>query len=151
MAKSDNQIAGNGPDTVDIVTTMSDRMMDQILTPFVSWLEKKDTLHIGAKMALRLILEELLANTVMHSCAEHGTEIRLSVSLDRNGVSIQFCDCGVAFNPETDLPQDSRENDLDDRPVGQLGWPLILNYCSITGYERKDDQNRLSLRFQYDG
>jgi len=151
MARFDNQVAGNGPDTVDIVTTMSDQVMDQILTPFVSWLEKNESLHIGAKMALRLILEELLANTVMHSGADDGTEIRLSVSLIREGVSIHFRDCGVAFNPVTDLPQDSRENDMDDRPVGQLGWPLILSYCSITGYERKDDQNRLSLLFRYAG
>ncbi len=140
----------NSPDAdLDIVAAMSASVMDDILTPLTNWLDQDDTLPIGVKFALRLILEELLANTVMHGAVPPGSDIRLQISALPEGVQIRFQDSGVAFNPETDLPHDSREDNLDDRPVGQLGWPLILHYCSISLYERFDEQNRLTLLFRF--
>lgn len=152
MTKSGDKIGGNSLATpLQVVALMSDQVMDDILTPLTTWLEQEDALPIGAKMALRLILEELLANAVMHGAAPSGSEIRLSMSVQPDGIEIRFWDSGVAFNPQADLPQDSRDDDFDDRPVGQLGWPLILHYCSVTGYERIESQNRLTLLFQFNG
>jgi len=152
MIKSVDKDGGNSCGTpLQVVASMSDHVMDDILTPLTAWLEKEDALPVGAKMALRLILEELLANAVMHGAARSGSDIRLFMSVQPNGIEIRFWDSGIAFNPQTALPEDTREDDLDDRPIGQLGWPLILHYCSVTSYERVEGQNRLALLFQFNG
>lgn len=152
MTKSGDKTGTNPHHSpLQVVASMSDQVMDDILTPLTAWLEQEDALPIGAKMALRLILEELLANAVMHGDAKSGSDIRLFMSVQPAGIEIGFWDSGIAFNPQTDLPDDSRDDDLDERPIGQLGWPLILHYCSITGYERVEGQNRLTLLFPLNG
>lgn len=134
---------------LNVVVPMSGNVMDDVLTPLTEWLEQQEALPIGPRMALRLILEELLANTVMHGDPPEGSPVQLRLDMRSDAVEIRFRDSGVAFNPQTDLPPDTREDEEDDRPVGQLGWPLILHYCSITDYQRVDEQNRLTLTFGF--
>ncbi|MEQ9489527.1 MAG: ATP-binding protein [Alphaproteobacteria bacterium] len=133
---------------LSIAAPLSETIFDDVLGPFAIWLDTEETLPMSAKMALRLILEELLANTVMHGNAAANSEIALNLAVTGDGVKIGFRDHGVAFNPATDLPHDSREDTLENRPVGRLGWPLILHYCSLDKYERANGQNRLELTFK---
>lgn len=146
---------GAGPDrqynALNIAVPLSESVFDDILELFTAWLDGEETLPMSAKMALRLILEELLANTVMHGNAAANSEIALYMAVTDDGVDIRFRDYGVAFNPTMDLPQDSREHTQENRPVGRLGWPLILHYCSLDKYERANGQNRLELTFKPGG
>lgn len=96
---------------------------------------------------LRLVVEELVANLMDHG--QVPPEGRVLLSTGRDGDAswrLVVDDPGVAFDPRSDLPWDSRNAGLDDRPIGSLGWPLILEYCRIESYERTDDgRNRTVL------
>lgn len=151
MTNSGKQTENTEPDgALQITVPFTDSVMDDVLQPLDTWLDRQETLTMRNRMALQLILEELLANMVMHGQAQPNSEIGLKLAVLTDGIAISFRDSGAAFNPATDLPPDSRDDQLEDRPVGRLGWPLILHYCSITGYRRVDGENRLELKFRLD-
>ena len=100
-----------------------------------------------ASASLELVVEELVANCLDHGGATGSDGIRLSLTLDQDHVIIFMSDSGQAFDPKTDLPQDTRFAAPDDRPIGGLGWLLINHYCELLSTERWLDRNELVLRF----
>lgn len=105
-------------------------------------------LHLApsVRTRLRLVVEELLTNVLMHGDPPADGIVRLALSRpDETTLMLQWADPGRPFDPRNDLPADSRDAELEDRRVGGLGWPLILGYCRIQAYSRSDDQNRLTL------
>lgn len=108
-------------------------------------------------LALRLVIEELVTNSIMHGGAaarlnggrgDPDTGIHVDFHTDGNFLHFRYVDHGAAFDPRRDLPRDAREDHLDDRPDGQLGWPLILHYCDLIAYDRKDGQNHMRFRLR---
>ncbi len=107
----------------------------------------------GCAMALRLVLEELVTNSIMHGAADIDPTdpqygIHVDFHFDDGFLHFRYADHGAPFDPSTDLPRDTREEDLVDRPDGQLGWPLILHYCDFLHYVRAEGQNRMTLRLR---
>ena len=107
----------------------------------------------GCAMALRLVLEELVTNSIMHGAAgidrtDPATGIHVDFHVDDGFLHFRYLDHGTPFDPRTDLPRDAREDHLDDRPDGQLGWPLILHYCDLLHYARDEGRNRMMLRLR---
>lgn len=100
---------------------------------------------------LRLVVEEITANIDMHGNAPAGSVITLiSEPAENEGdsaiIRLTIRDFGIAFDPRHDLEGDDRTNELEDRGVGGLGWPLILELCDIESYERTPaGENILSL------
>lgn len=94
---------------------------------------------------LTLIVEELITNSVKHGGVSSDSPITLAVDLDGGRVELTYTDTGVAFNPLCDLPEHDRDEELEDRRIGGLGWPLILHYCESTAYSREGGENRLIL------
>lgn len=107
----------------------------------------------GSSLALRLVLEELVTNSIAHGGRKGGHDdpamgIHVDFHLQAGFLHFRYVDHGKPFDPRTDLPRDAREDELDDRPDGQLGWPLILHYCDLLNYARCDGQNRMELRLR---
>ena len=95
-----------------------------------------------------LVLEELIANTVMHGykniAVQDREKICIEVECDKsNKVSMLFKDAGDPFDPT--LPRPSRKEDT----IG--GWGLMLIKKTMDGfkYERNDNHNVLRLFKQY--
>lgn len=107
----------------------------------------------GCGLALRLVLEELVTNSILHGRPGVGrddpeTSINVDFHLDGDYLNFHYVDHGLPFDPRCDLPRDAREDRLDDRPDGQLGWPLILHYCDLLEYAREDGRNRMLFRLR---
>jgi len=91
--------------------------------------------------AMRLCLEEVLANIAMHG-GSGGVSIALAEEPGRFILSIS--DDGPAFDPVTaDLPE--------GQEIGGNGLLLLRRYCSDLVYRREGERNRLSLGFSVPG
>lgn len=119
------------------------------VTHAIEWAQAFVTEH--ALMAdtgyrLKIVVEELVRNVVLHGAPPAGSTI--DMSMDRDGAStvLRLCDKGIAFDPRTDLPLAGR--DAADIPdvEGGVGWSLILHWCRIDTVERIGDENRMQLR-----
>jgi anti-sigma regulatory factor (Ser/Thr protein kinase) len=90
--------------------------------------------------ALRLCLEEVLANIVMHG--DNGaTPIEIDLALTADEVVMTVSDGGRPFDPS--LPAAPGAPDA----IGGHGLTLIRSYASRLDYRRQRDGNRLELRF----
>jgi hypothetical protein len=64
------------------------------------------------------------------------------MACNESAIFLEYRDGGTAFDPRQDLPLDSRELSLEERPIGGLGWPLILHYCRLESCHCIDGENR---------
>jgi serine/threonine-protein kinase RsbW/sigma-B regulation protein RsbU (phosphoserine phosphatase) len=94
---------------------------------------------------LVLILEELITNSVKHGRPPPDAPIHVTLTPRRRDILIHYEDACSPFDPTKNLPPDMRDAPLEERPLGGLGWPLILHYCAIVSYERIEGGNRLIL------
>ena len=89
-----------------------------------------------------LACDEALANIVRYSGAQ--TLVFSCETLD-NELCITFADDGIPFDPVT---SQAGENDFDLLDNGGMGLNIIRQSVSSIHYERKNDQNVLTMRFQ---
>jgi len=103
------------------------------------------SLTADAGYRLKIVVEELVRNVVLHGVPPPGSAI--DMSMDRDGAStvLRSCDKGVAFDPRTDLPLVDRDTTDVPDVEGGVGWPLILHWCRIDTVERIGDENQLQL------
>ena len=97
------------------------------------------------RIALLLIVDELIANTLMHGRSAPTARIDLSLEKQANQVMVIYSDHGVPFDPLHDLPPDQANRSLEERLIGGIGWRLIRSYCRSIEYSRIDDSNHLKL------
>lgn len=96
-------------------------------------------------MNINLAVEEAVSNIIFYAFADKDRhEIRVSLSLDKNRLTIIIIDDGRPFNP-LDKEQPDITLPVDNRPVGGLGIFLILNIMDEARYVRQDNQNILTL------
>ena len=76
---------------------------------------------------LDLVVEELLTNTLRHGKPYQDAPIEVRLAYHEPATFLTYHDGGTAFDPRHDLPLDVRELSLEERPIGGLGWPLILH------------------------
>jgi serine/threonine-protein kinase RsbW len=100
----------------------------------------------GLRMAL--VVEELFTNTVVHG---HGggsdAPVRFRLRVDASHLELSYEDSAPPFDPLDHLaraPVDATAS-AADRPVGQLGIPLIVNMAERISYAREDGCNRTRL------
>ncbi len=100
------------------------------------------------ELRMVLIVEELFTNTVVHGHAGGSdTPVRLGLSADASHLELTYEDSAAAF----DLLGHAAGSAIDlgvglvDRPVGQLGIPLIVNMAERIGYSRENGCNRIRL------
>ena len=95
---------------------------------------------------LGLIVEELALNSVTHGGMPGDALIKISIVEQNNHLLLRYEDSGRMFNPNTDLPPDTRHRQLEERPVGGLGWALIFYYARSVDYRREANRNVYELR-----
>jgi serine/threonine-protein kinase RsbW len=102
----------------------------------------------GDRLRLRLMVEELFTNTVIHG---HGggsdDPVRIGLRADPQRVELSYEDSAPPFDPLEYVarsPVDSTA-DVADRPVGQLGIALVVSMAERVSYVHEDGCNRLQL------
>jgi anti-sigma regulatory factor (Ser/Thr protein kinase) len=109
------------------------------LGPFVDHVSAALSLSPAAEYALRLCVEEAVANTVMHGgAADASGTVAIRVTPDATSVVVTIEDACPAFDPsEAPLPG----------PVafGGLGLRLMRQYANAITYSRSDGTNRLTM------
>lgn len=99
-----------------------------------------------AAYKLRLAVDEMATNSVMHGYDEAGLkgELRVSAEMTEGAIMITLEDSGPAFDPRgVRLPgEKDLAAALDGRAVGGLGIFLTLKSVDEFGYQRVGDHNR---------
>jgi serine/threonine-protein kinase RsbW len=97
-----------------------------------------------ARLAIRVCLEEAVANVVRHGKGDGRIEITLQAG---HGVAIAtIVDSGPEFDPTTACVA-APSRDLAQAQPGGRGIPLLRAYASAMAYERRGPANRLRLTF----
>jgi anti-sigma regulatory factor (Ser/Thr protein kinase) len=95
---------------------------------------------------LNLVLEELFTNAVRHGgCEGMKPAAQIRLQSDPDGVSVEFADRGIAFDPlGAALPDLTVE--LANRKAGGLGIHLVRQIMQDLQYRRAGEWNRLTMR-----
>lgn len=94
----------------------------------------------------QLVLEEIVNNVVQHAFAGVASrELRVTATVDPDGVSLTVEDDGRPFDPLVDAPPADTESPLEERPVGGLGLHLVKQFATRLTYERVGETNRVRM------
>ena len=98
---------------------------------------------------LKVIVDELVSNLLLHAHAQGGQELLIEVELDRTADGLRLClrDNGQPFNP-LEAPDADVASDLEDRPIGGLGLHLVRQLASRLRYSREGGSNVLTLELE---
>jgi serine/threonine-protein kinase RsbW len=93
---------------------------------------------------LRLAVDEIATNAIVHGCADTGQEgiLRIRADSDEKAVRIILEDSGRPYDPRETLPPDDLARPLEERQVGGLGVFLALRGVDEFRYERVGAWNR---------
>lgn len=98
------------------------------------------------RLRIVLLVEELFANSVNHGYGGDSDQpVWLSLELDRGACRLVYQDRAPPYDPFAADALDTREADLEDRPVGGLGIVLLTELSSARRYERRGDRNVIEL------
>jgi anti-sigma regulatory factor (Ser/Thr protein kinase) len=97
-------------------------------------------------MAINLVLDEVITNVIDYGFegVDGEPEIRLTLTLEGDELTIQVEDNGRAFDPLQAAPPDL-EAPLEDRPVGGLGIHLVRSVMNTVEYDRRGGRNVLTM------
>ena len=102
-------------------------------------------LPVPLMMNINLVLEEAVSNVIFYAFEDElKHEIKISISLKDNLLTIEITDDGKPFDP-TSLKQPDISLDAEDRPIGGLGIFLISKIMNEVHYTRKIENNILTL------
>ncbi|MBQ3754583.1 MAG: SpoIIE family protein phosphatase [Clostridia bacterium] len=93
---------------------------------------------------LLLAIEEIFANIVNYAYPDGAGDVNVIVSIENNVLKITFKDKGVAYDPLERNDPDVSLN-LNERKEGGLGVFITKKLVDNINYERKNDQNILTL------
>ena len=156
----------NGEDQFDDITALA---MQYHVAPDLDKLPKVE-LHIGNNLSemetvklrfaefvemngipqsirrkLSLVFDELLNNIISYAYKDDEKhEIAISFELSGNRLSITITDDGIPFNPLERVAPDTTLG-LEDREIGGLGIHLVKNLMDRASYQRRVDQNVVTL------
>ncbi len=102
-----------------------------------------------AKHRVRLAVDEIVTNIVMHGYEEAGRSGDLSISAeyDEEQLTIYLEDTGLQYDPRNTPPPDLASS-VEKRPLGGLGIYLALWAVDQFFYEHEQDRNRSILIMQ---
>ena len=111
-------------------------------------------LAAGEAQRLRLVLEELFTNTVVHGHrGDCDATVRVALHADADRIELGFDDQAPPFNfvkqaEAARAALQSLKGGTEERPTGRLGLPLILAMVAHVAYRYEDGWNRLQLIFK---
>jgi len=113
------------------------------------WIEgwAKRDLSPELSFAVQVCLEEAVANIIMYSTTIDG-HLEIVVEVERRDQTLvaRVEDNGSAFDP-TQVPRPPVPSSLTQAKAGNLGIHLMRSFANGVHYERRDNRNRLSIRF----
>ena len=115
---------------------------------FVADKAEESGLDAGLLPKIELVVEEILANQVMH--AYKGSEGKAEVACFQRPdgcFCLQLADWGPAFDP-LKQPTPNTSTALEDRKIGGLGIHLVKNMADHLEYRREDGKNILTACFK---
>lgn len=99
-----------------------------------------------AAYKLRLVIDEIATNIIIHGYQEAGKEGVLDVqaTIDEHSLTVAVEDTGAAFNPLEKVPLETETLDrpLAQRPIGGLGIFLAFQGVDKFVYEKLGDRDR---------
>jgi anti-sigma regulatory factor (Ser/Thr protein kinase) len=107
-----------------------------------TWLEAFEVTDATLTIA-ELVIEELVTNCVKYGGASAG-EVEVEMQVKDGRLTMVVTDQGPPFNPlewpapDTSLPPEQRE-------VGGLGLHLLRTLSDEMSYERREEQNRVTI------
>jgi serine/threonine-protein kinase RsbW len=119
------------------------------LERLVVWIEGWAMRDLSASLsfAVQVCLEEAVANIIMYSTTtDDRLEIVVEVEHANQALVIRIEDNGSAFDP-TQVPRPPLPASLAEAKVGNLGIHLMRSFANGMHYERRDNRNRLTIRF----
>jgi len=94
---------------------------------------------------LKLVFDELLNNVISYAYKDDEKhKIAISFELLGNRLSITIIDDGIPFNPFESTAPDTTLG-LENREIGGLGIHLVKNLMDKTSYQRRVNQNVVTL------
>ncbi|MEM8676428.1 MAG: ATP-binding protein [Cyanobacteria bacterium P01_G01_bin.67] len=116
------------------------------IASYVMEAAKQACLDKKASYKLRLAVDEIATNIIIHAYQEADCEglVDLRADIDDRSLTICIEDSGIAFNPLEQLPleEENLNKPLKERPIGGLGLYLAVDGVDHFFYERKDERNR---------
>jgi anti-sigma regulatory factor (Ser/Thr protein kinase) len=95
---------------------------------------------------INLALDELITNTISYGYDDNKEhEIIIDMRLAESEIVVQVQDDGKPFNP-LDMPDPDLGLELDQRPAGGLGIYLVRTMMDQVEYERRGNQNIITMR-----
>jgi anti-sigma regulatory factor (Ser/Thr protein kinase) len=121
---------------VEELTTLADK---------IAALAEKWQLPQALALNINLAIEEALTNIIFYAFPDNNKhEIKVSVRLSDNMLTIKITDKGIPFNPLSQQQPDITLS-AEERPVGGLGIFLITQMMDKMHYTRHKNQNILTL------
>jgi len=100
-----------------------------------------------ARWRFQLALDELLSNIVRHGYAGAPGDITLTFGRTGDAVSIEVVDTAREFDPRR-APAPDVTSPLESRGAGGLGVFLAESLLDELSYERRGDQNHVTLTWR---
>ena len=100
-----------------------------------------------AAYKLRLAVDEIVTNIIVHGYADAALQgaLELSADIADGTLTVSIEDSGVAYDPrQAPLPDTSLP--LEERPIGGLGVYLAMKSVDEFHYERVGDRNRSTFK-----
>lgn len=116
------------------------------VTEFItSSLEEKDC-SLKIIMQMELVIEEIYVNVASYAYRPSiGPVTIYKEFVTPQAIIVTFVDSGMPYNPLEHEDPDINA-DIEDREVGGLGIFLIKKNVDEISYERRDDQNILTIK-----
>lgn len=101
-----------------------------------------------AKYSLRLVLEEILTNTVKYGYTDQASHlISVWIAIDSELIQIELVDDACPFDP-TLQPKPDIAHNLEMGIPGGFGIELVRRLCRHMGYRREEDRNCITLHIE---
>jgi len=97
-----------------------------------------------AAYKLRLAVDEIVTNSIVHGYDEAGTtgEVRLDAEIDDQALRLIVEDTGAPFDPHSIAPPPDLSKPLEERQIGGLGIFLVYESVDEFIYEHNGKHNR---------
>ena len=103
----------------------------------------------SSQRRLKVVVDELVSNLLLHAHTQSGQDLLIEVELDRMDDRLRLClrDNGQPFNP-LEAPAADVASELENRPIGGLGLHLVRQLASHLSYRREGNSNVLTLELE---
>ena len=99
-------------------------------------------------MQMELVIEEIFVNVASYAYRPNIGQVTICKEFEPDAITISFIDSGKAYNPLEHKDPDINA-ELEDRDIGGLGIFLVKKNVDEISYERKDNQNILTIKKKF--